>query len=187
MTPIASSQRSVRGWPDFKPSMTAEYRPAGMIVHVSIPPTSASASHAYPATWQAARSWWCLQGQRSCADCGALWSSSPLCRWEVRHAAKGRVSACVRLSNQILLPGSTLSSTGTLDRIQFLPLRNDHAFRVAIENFQVTRASCAKAEDKARLLSAIESAFGTYTPFEVLVRSLLQKSLDENGGVSAEP
>ena len=71
---------------------------------------------------------------------------------------------------------------GALDRVEIVPLGTALDF----ERFAVEQAKCFDANDKARLLSAIEAAFGSYAPFNVLVRSMLKaagggKGLQTNG------
>lgn len=59
---------------------------------------------------------------------------------------------------------------GELDRVDVVPLGDGALF---FEQFSVQAAKCFLAEDKGRLLAAIESAFGSHEPFNALVRSLL--------------
>ena len=58
---------------------------------------------------------------------------------------------------------------GELQRVDIVPLGDAIDFnRFAVEN-----AKCFDANDKAKLLTAIESAFGAYGPFNAIVRQLL--------------
>ena len=68
---------------------------------------------------------------------------------------------------------------GATDRVQVVPI-GDGALHFG--RFAVEHAKCFKAEDKAKLLTAIESAFGAYGPFNALVRSLLTSA--SGGGAS---
>lgn len=69
---------------------------------------------------------------------------------------------------------------GALERIDIVPLSTGLNF----ELFAVEHAKCFDPNDKARLLSAIEAAFGSHAPFNVLVRSLLRSA---NGEDKNEP
>ena len=60
---------------------------------------------------------------------------------------------------------------GELSRIEITPFGDVTA--AVFAHFAVEQAKCFKGEDKARLLTAIEAAFGAYGPFNALVRSLL--------------
>ena len=58
---------------------------------------------------------------------------------------------------------------GALERIKVVALGD----AVDFTRFVVEEAEGDRAEDRSRLLTAIEAAFGKYSPFEALVRSLL--------------
>ena len=70
---------------------------------------------------------------------------------------------------------------GELRRVEIVPLGDAIDFSV----FAVERAKCFDANDKAKLLTAIESAFGAYTPFNALVRKLLADASKPVGGASS--
>ena len=61
---------------------------------------------------------------------------------------------------------------GELERVDIVPLGE----AIDFDAFAVENAKCFDSNDKAKLLTAIESAFGAYAPFNTLVRSLLAKS-----------
>ena len=64
------------------------------------------------------------------------------------------------------------------ERICCLPLSGDAQLHRQFERFSVHQTQCAKAEDKERLLTAVEHAFGGSTePFDQLVRSVLMSAL----------
>ena len=57
-----------------------------------------------------------------------------------------------------------------LSRVQVVPVnKGDEAFN----NFSVAECNCFKIDDKAKLMTAIESAFGSHTAFDVVMRTLL--------------
>ena len=58
---------------------------------------------------------------------------------------------------------------GKLERIDIVPL----GAAIDFNRFDVERAKCFDPNDKAKLLTAIESAFGAYGPFNAIVRRLL--------------
>lgn len=60
---------------------------------------------------------------------------------------------------------------GALERVEITPL--DTAADLGFETFAVENAKCFDDNDKAKLLTAIEAAFGAYAPFNTLVRGLL--------------
>ena len=60
---------------------------------------------------------------------------------------------------------------GALERVEITPL--DTADDLGFETFAVENAKCFDDNDKAKLLTAIEAAFGAYAPFNALVRGLL--------------
>ena len=66
---------------------------------------------------------------------------------------------------------------GALERVEITPL--DTADDLGFETFAVENAKCFDDNDKAKLLTAIEAAFGAYAPFDALVRGLL---VGANGG-----
>ena len=45
--------------------------------------------------------------------------------------------------------------------------------RMEFETFSVENAKCYDPNDKGKLLTSIEAAFGSYAPFNLLVRQLL--------------
>ena len=58
---------------------------------------------------------------------------------------------------------------GELQRVDIVPL----GAAIDFNRFAVEHAKCFDANDKAKLLTAIESAFGAYGPFNAIVRQLL--------------
>ena len=58
---------------------------------------------------------------------------------------------------------------GELQRVDIVPLGE----AIDFNRFAVEHAKCFDANDKAKLLTAIESAFGAYGPFNAIVRRLL--------------
>ena len=58
---------------------------------------------------------------------------------------------------------------GELERVEIVPL----GAAIDFNRFAVENAKCFDANDKAKLLTAIESAFGAYGPFNAIVRQLL--------------
>ena len=57
-----------------------------------------------------------------------------------------------------------------LNRVQVVPVRKgDEQFN----SFSVAECKCFKIEDKAKLMTAIESAFGSHIAFDVVMRTLL--------------
>ena len=58
---------------------------------------------------------------------------------------------------------------GELQRVDIVPL----GAAIDFSRFDVQHAKCFDANDKAKLLTAIESAFGAYGPFNAIVRRLL--------------
>ena len=58
---------------------------------------------------------------------------------------------------------------GELDRVDIVSL----GAAIDFNRFAVEHAKCFDANDKAKLLTAIESAFGAYGPFNAIVRQLL--------------
>ena len=111
------------------------------------------------------------------------------------------ISGCKAL---LVLPGQTYSRRlwcvieifcflrmgGALDRITVVPvleaaggaesrdssdyLQAVEASRARFAQFDVERARCAKEEDTQRLLAVIETGFGTYEPFNQLVRQTFE-------------
>ena len=69
---------------------------------------------------------------------------------------------------------------GKLERIDIVPL----GAAIDFNRFDVQHAKCFDANDKAKLLTAIESAFGAYGPFNAIVRRLLT-SASGSGGVGS--
>ena len=74
---------------------------------------------------------------------------------------------------------------GTVDRVIVLPVIGvgeangaELRARARFREFDVKHADCAKPEDRQRLLSCIEAGFGSYTPFNEMVRKILAKSDD---------
>ena len=57
-----------------------------------------------------------------------------------------------------------------LSRVQVVPIHNGDAH---FNGFSVAECNCFKIEDKAKLMTAIESAFGAHTAFDVVMRTLL--------------
>ena len=71
---------------------------------------------------------------------------------------------------------------GELQRVDIVPL----GAAIDFNRFAVEQAKCFDANDKAKLLTAIESAFGAYGPFNAIVRQLLTSaSGDEPAGGTA--
>ena len=60
---------------------------------------------------------------------------------------------------------------GALERIRVAPLATSGD--LGFGRFAVEDANCHDHKDKAKLLTAIEAAFGDYAPFNALVRKLL--------------
>jgi len=60
---------------------------------------------------------------------------------------------------------------GSLDQIEVHPF--DAAAMPAFETFEAEHAKCYSPDDKAKLLGAIQQAFGSTAPFNELVRSTL--------------
>ena len=67
---------------------------------------------------------------------------------------------------------------GALERVEITPLAT--ADDLSFETFAVENTKCFDDQDKAKLLTAIEAAFGAYAPFNSLVRGLL---VGASGGV----
>ena len=61
---------------------------------------------------------------------------------------------------------------GALERIHVAPIATTSG-DLGFGRFAVEDASCHDPKDKAKLLTAIEAAFGDYAPFNALVRKLL--------------
>ena len=74
-----------------------------------------------------------------------------------------------RASRQVF---TFIRMSGAVERIEIAPIGDGAQF----EQFACEQAKCTLAEDKARLLAAIESGFGSYAPFNVLVRRLLMSA-----------
>ena len=69
---------------------------------------------------------------------------------------------------------------GEMQRVEIVPLGD----AIDFNRFAVEQAKCFDANDKAKLLTAIESAFGAYGPFNAIVRRLLTSaSQSASGGV----
>ena len=71
---------------------------------------------------------------------------------------------------------------GALERVEITPLAT--ADDLSFETFAVENTKCFDDQDKAKLLTAIEAAFGAYAPFNTLVRGLLAGA---SGGVTKGP
>ena len=67
---------------------------------------------------------------------------------------------------------------GEQQRVDIVPL----GAAIDFNRFAVENAKCFDANDKAKLLTAIESAFGAYGPFNAIVRRLLTSA---SGGVGS--
>ena len=69
---------------------------------------------------------------------------------------------------------------GELERMQIVPLEA----AIDFNRFAVEQAKCFDPKDKAKLLAAIESAFGAHGPFDSIVRRLLTsaRSVETAGG-----
>ena len=72
-----------------------------------------------------------------------------------------------------------MQMAGSTERIKMLPLNADDGaeLRAQFERFSIGLTRCAKPEDKVRMLTAIQSAFGSHGAFDSLMRSLLLSSL----------
>lgn len=57
-----------------------------------------------------------------------------------------------------------------LTRVEVVPVSGGAD---AFDKFSVAECNCFKIEDKAKLLAAIESAFGSHTAFDAVMRTLL--------------
>ena len=69
---------------------------------------------------------------------------------------------------------------GMPGRIRCFPLGEGAVLREQFEQFHVAGATCAKYEDKTRLLTAIENVFGNHDVFDQFVRSLLTSALSSS-------
>ena len=74
---------------------------------------------------------------------------------------------------------------GALERVEVIPLNTGDD--LGFETFAVENAKCFDDNDKAKLLTAIEAAFGAYAPFNALVRGLLVGASGVDAVVDAAP
>ena len=76
-----------------------------------------------------------------------------------------KLSRCICEIFTFVQMGSSLS------RVEVLPFDNGQQ---AFATFHVAECNCFKAEDKGKLLQAIESAFGSHAAFDVVMKTLLE-------------
>ena len=67
---------------------------------------------------------------------------------------------------------------GELERAIILPLSDDANLLNLLEHFDAGRAQCYLRSDRHRLLATIEASFGTYHPFNEIVRAIFRKKLE---------
>ena len=76
--------------------------------------------------------------------------------------------------------GAVMPSTNALTRSR-TEARGLAQFKdsMVMEDFDVAKAECAKPEDTQRMLACIEAGFGSYEPFNNIVRGVLKQVGEE--------
>ena len=68
---------------------------------------------------------------------------------------------------------------GSYERMTLLPLGGEENVWRRFADFDVTRATCYKEEERTKLLSALESGFGSYEAFNALVSNMFFAKSDD--------
>ena len=97
---------------------------------------------------------------------GGAWAGRDRTRVQRSFLTRARVASIVRSIVEVF---TFFQMGGELQRVDIVPL----GAAIDFNRFAVEHAKCFDANDKAKLLTAIESAFGAYGPFNAIVRQLL--------------
>ena len=97
---------------------------------------------------------------------GGAWAGRDRTRVQRSFLTRARVASIVRSIVEVF---TFFQMGGELQRVDIVPL----SAAIDFNRFAVEQAKCFDPNDKAKLLTAIESAFGAYGPFNAIVRQLL--------------